>query len=76
MKGIRLEGTAELKIKRTEEFNEKSKCALYSSIFGCFIMVNTVSLLFLFITKNSVFKMPSIQVLLQSAYETRAQAMI
>ena len=32
--------------------------------FSRFIMVNTLFLLFLFITKDSVFKMASIQVLL------------
>ena len=41
---------------------------LYSRMFGCFIMVNTLFLFFLFITKDSVFKMASIQVLLQAAY--------
>ena len=44
--------------------------ALYSLIFSCFIMVNTLFLLFSFITRDSVFKMASIQVLLQSTVIT------
>ena len=41
-------------------------CAMYWRIFRCFIMINNVFLLF--ITKDSVSKMASIQVLIQSAY--------
>ena len=68
MQDVRLEGTVEIKITRTKQFNKKSKCALCSCIFSCFIMVNTSFLLFLLITEESVSKMASVQVLLQSAY--------
>ena len=39
---------------------------LYSRIFNCFITVNTLFLLFSFITVESAFKMASIQVLFNS----------
>ena len=39
---------------------------LYSRIFSCFITVNTLFLLFSFITVESAFKMASIQVLFNS----------
>ena len=39
---------------------------LYSCIFSCFIMVNTLFLLFAFITVESTFKMVSMQVLFSS----------
>ena len=39
---------------------------LYFRIFSCFIMVNTLFLLFSFITVESAFKMAAIQVLFNS----------
>ena len=68
MQDIRLKGDIEIIITRTQQLNDKSVCTLYSNIFSCFTMVNTLFLLFSFITEDSVFKMASIQVLLQSAY--------
>ena len=68
MQDVRLGGSVELKLTRTLIFYEKSVCALYSHICSCFIMVNTLFLPLSFITENSVFKMASIQVLLQLAY--------
>ena len=44
---------------------------LYSRIFSCFIKVNTLFLLFSFITVESVFKMAAIQVLLQAYVSLR-----
>ena len=67
MQDVRLEGTVELKMTRAYQF-EKSVCVLYLSMFSCFIMVNTLFPQFSFITKDSGFKMGSIEVLLQLAY--------
>ena len=39
---------------------------LYSRIFSCFITVNTLFLLFSFITEESAFKLAAIQVLFNS----------
>ena len=39
---------------------------LYTRIFSCFIMVNTLFLLYLLVTVESAFKMAAIQVLFNS----------
>ena len=68
MQDVRLGGKT-LKYSSQEHSNlMRSVCALYSRIFSFFTMVNALFLLFSFISKDSIYKMASKQVLLLPAY--------